>query len=103
MEKYLEGIKRCVKQCKEFEIYQISREENKLENSIAKTALEPKALLLPRVQLRMLDALGTCREIEVTHCVSVEICWMTPIMEYLSTGKVLMDRNKAIKLRRKPS
>lgn len=99
MRKYLEKVKEIKQQFLSFRIQNISRTKNKIADALSKLASTSFAHLTKKVLVETLQKSSIEREVEVKVIEEEGPTWMTPIVEYLTSGLLPEERDQARKIK----
>nr|XP_043637982.1 uncharacterized protein LOC122608983 [Erigeron canadensis] len=98
MKKYLEKVKEIKEKFRSFRISNISRNKNKIADALSKLASTSFAHLTEEVLVEVLEK-RSIEEPEVNVIEEEGPTWMTPNIEYLTSGLLPADRDQARKIR----
>nr|XP_043630232.1 uncharacterized protein LOC122601542 [Erigeron canadensis] len=99
MRKYLEKVRQIRQKFKTFRIQNISRSQNKIADALSKLASTSFAHLTKEVLVETLKKSSIEEELVVAPIEEEKQNWMTPIIEYLTSGLLPADKEEARKIR----
>nr|XP_043638087.1 uncharacterized protein LOC122609091 [Erigeron canadensis] len=99
MKKYLAKAQQLIQSFKSFRIQNISRNHNKIADALSKLASTSFAHLTKEVLVETLAKSSIEAEVLTTAIEEEGDTWMSPIVEYLTSGILPEDRDEARKIR----
>nr|XP_043616181.1 uncharacterized protein LOC122588107 [Erigeron canadensis] len=99
MKKYLEKVRQIRQSFKSFRIQNVSRGRNKIADALSKLASTSFAHLTKEVLVEKLKKSSIEEEIVIAPVEEEGQTWMTPIVEYLTSGLLLANKEEAWKIR----
>nr|XP_043639646.1 uncharacterized protein LOC122610749 [Erigeron canadensis] len=99
MKKYLEKVRQVRQSFKTFRIQNVSRSRNKIADALSKLASTSFAHLTKEVLVEVLQKSSIEEDTVVSPVEEEGQTWMTPIIEYLTSGLLPEDKGEARKIR----
>nr|XP_043614026.1 uncharacterized protein LOC122585974 [Erigeron canadensis] len=99
MKKYLEKVRQIRQKFKTFRIQNVSRSRNKIADPLSKLASTSFAHLTKEVLVETLKRSSIDEELVVAPIEKERQNWMTPIIEYVTSGLLPADKEEARKIR----
>nr|XP_043620119.1 uncharacterized protein LOC122591964 [Erigeron canadensis] len=99
MKKYLEKVRQERQRFKTFRIQNVSRSQNKIADALSKLASTSFAHLTKEVLVETLQKSSIEEDVVVTLIEEEGQTWMTPIVEYLTSGLLPASKEEARKIR----